>query len=232
MSERYRGAQGSGTTACGGACTGAIVRSRRSPRGPSPRSAPRLNADLEAASPCREIRHEPSEADAREASQLFGELEDDLNVAEFEAWLEGLHHERFRQVSQAIDVLRGRWPSSAETSACVMWRVGSIDRRAGPGSAPGRQPHARRPRRAEEGPHHDAHAHRARLAGRDRRRRPLVRRPRPGPRRPRPPRPDPTRTRRRKDRGSPGPGRRGRPRSAGPRPPAEPDDQADPEGPA
>jgi hypothetical protein len=66
-----------------------------------------LNADLEAASPRHEFRHEPSEADAREASQLFGELEDDLNVAEFEAWLEGLHHERFRQVSQAIDVLRG-----------------------------------------------------------------------------------------------------------------------------
>lgn len=40
------------------------------------------------------------------------------------------------------------------------------------------------------------------------------------------------RTRRRKDRGSPGPGRRGRPQSAGPRPPAEPDDQADPEGPS
>jgi hypothetical protein len=66
-----------------------------------------LNADLEAASPRQEMRHEPSEADAREASQLFGELEDDLNVAEFTAWLEGLHHERFRQVSQAIDVLRG-----------------------------------------------------------------------------------------------------------------------------
>jgi hypothetical protein len=66
-----------------------------------------LNADLEAASPRHEIRHEPSEADAREASQLFGELEEDLNVAEFTAWLEGLHHERFRQVSQAIDVLRG-----------------------------------------------------------------------------------------------------------------------------
>jgi hypothetical protein len=40
------------------------------------------------------------------------------------------------------------------------------------------------------------------------------------------------RTRRRKDRRSPGPGRRVRPRSAGPMPPAEPDDQADPEGPA
>jgi hypothetical protein len=40
------------------------------------------------------------------------------------------------------------------------------------------------------------------------------------------------RTRRRKDRGSPGPGRRVRPRSAGPRPPAEPADQADPEGPS
>jgi len=66
-----------------------------------------LNADLEAASPSQETRHEPSEADAREAAQLFGELEDDLNVAEFEAWLEGLQSERFRQVSQAIDVLRG-----------------------------------------------------------------------------------------------------------------------------
>jgi hypothetical protein len=66
-----------------------------------------LNADLEAASPSQETRHEPSEADAREAAQLFGELEDDLNVAEFEAWLEGLQSERFRQVAQAIDVLRG-----------------------------------------------------------------------------------------------------------------------------
>jgi len=66
-----------------------------------------LNADLEAASPCQEIRHEPSEADAREASRLFGELEDDLNVAEFTAWLDGLQSERFRQVAQAIDVLRG-----------------------------------------------------------------------------------------------------------------------------
>jgi hypothetical protein len=40
------------------------------------------------------------------------------------------------------------------------------------------------------------------------------------------------RTRRRKDRGSPGPGRRARTRSAGPMPPAELDDQANPEGPS
>ena len=66
-----------------------------------------LNADLEEARPRPEIPDVPAEADAREASQLFGELEDDLNVAEFTAWIEGLHHERFRQVSQAIDVLRG-----------------------------------------------------------------------------------------------------------------------------
>jgi hypothetical protein len=65
-----------------------------------------LNADLEAASPCHEIRPEPSEADAREASRLFGELEDDLNVAEFTAWLENLHHERFRSITRAIDTLR------------------------------------------------------------------------------------------------------------------------------
>jgi hypothetical protein len=66
-----------------------------------------LNADLEEASPRPEIHSIPAEADAREAAQLFGELEDDLNVAEFEAWIEGLQSERFRQVSQAIDVLRG-----------------------------------------------------------------------------------------------------------------------------
>jgi hypothetical protein len=66
-----------------------------------------LNADLEAARPRLEMHYVPAEADAREASQLFGELENDLNVAEFEAWLESLHQERFRQVSQAIDVLRG-----------------------------------------------------------------------------------------------------------------------------
>ena len=53
-----------------------------------------------------EVRYEPTDQDRREASQLFGELEDDLDVAEFEAWLENLHQERFRQVSQAIDVLR------------------------------------------------------------------------------------------------------------------------------
>ena len=54
-----------------------------------------------------EVRYVPAEADAREASQLFGDLENDLDVAAFEAWIEGLHHERFRQVRQAIDVLRG-----------------------------------------------------------------------------------------------------------------------------
>jgi hypothetical protein len=53
-----------------------------------------------------EVRYVPAEAEAREASQLFGELEDDLDVAEFEAWLDGLRSERFREVSKAIDVLR------------------------------------------------------------------------------------------------------------------------------
>ena len=53
-----------------------------------------------------EVRDEPTDRDRREASQLFGELEDALDVAEFEAWLSGLQSERFRQVSQAIDVLR------------------------------------------------------------------------------------------------------------------------------
>jgi hypothetical protein len=82
-----------------------------------------LNADLEAVeanrardaavdvaladAPTDEPAFEPTPEDRSEASQLFGELEEDLNVAEFEAWIEGLHHERFRQVRQAIDVLRG-----------------------------------------------------------------------------------------------------------------------------
>ena len=82
-----------------------------------------LNADLEAVeanraidtaadvaladAPTDEPAFEPTPEDRSEAGQLFGELEEDLNVAEFEAWIEGLHHERFRQVSQAIDVLRG-----------------------------------------------------------------------------------------------------------------------------
>jgi hypothetical protein len=82
-----------------------------------------LNADLEAVeanrardaaadvaladAPTDEPAFEPTPEDRSEASQLFGELENDLNVAEFEAWLESLHQERLRQVSQAIDVLRG-----------------------------------------------------------------------------------------------------------------------------
>ena len=82
-----------------------------------------LNADLEAVEANRardaaadvaladaladEPAFEPTPEDRSEAATLFGELEDDLDVAQFTAWLEGLHHERFRQVSQAIDVLRG-----------------------------------------------------------------------------------------------------------------------------
>ena len=50
--------------------------------------------------------YQPTPADRTEAAQLFGELADDLDVAEFEAWLEGLHTERFRAVTRAIDVLR------------------------------------------------------------------------------------------------------------------------------
>ena len=108
MSERYRVAQGFRDDGA----RWSVYRGDRlvetfAARAVAEECARALNADLEAASPRQEMRHEPSAADAREASQLFGELEDDLNVAEFEAWLEGLQSERFRQVSQAIDVLRG-----------------------------------------------------------------------------------------------------------------------------
>ena len=50
--------------------------------------------------------YEPSPDEATEAAQLFGELSDDLDVAEFEAWLEGLHPERYRAATRAIDTLR------------------------------------------------------------------------------------------------------------------------------
>ena len=64
-------------------------------------------ADALADAPTDEPAFEPTPEDRSEAGQLFGDLENDLDVAEFTAWIEGLHHERFRQVSQAIDVLRG-----------------------------------------------------------------------------------------------------------------------------
>ncbi len=66
-----------------------------------------LNADLEAASPRQEMRYEPTPEDRTEAATLFGALAGIEDEVEFTAWLEGLHQERFRQVSRAIDVLRG-----------------------------------------------------------------------------------------------------------------------------
>jgi hypothetical protein len=108
MSERYRVAQGFRDDGA----RWSVYRGDRlvetfAARAVAEECARALNADLEAARPRPEIHYVPAEADAREASQLFGELEDDLNVAEFTAWLDGLQSERFRQVSQAIDVLRG-----------------------------------------------------------------------------------------------------------------------------
>ena len=51
-----------------------------------------------------EIRYEPTPTEAAEAGQLFGELASLEEEAEFQAWLEGLHQERFREVTRAIDV--------------------------------------------------------------------------------------------------------------------------------
>lgn len=64
-----------------------------------------------------QYRHVPAPEESREAAQLFGELEDALDVAEFEAWLENLHQERFREVTRAIDVLR---------SALVEYRAAEV----------------------------------------------------------------------------------------------------------
>ncbi|MBV8235728.1 MAG: hypothetical protein JO075_08505 [Acidimicrobiia bacterium] len=73
-----------------------------------------------------EISYAPTEAEAAEASQLFGELEDDLDVAEFVAWLEGLHQERFRAVTAAIDTLRSaliEYRSDVDVSDVAGWMV-------------------------------------------------------------------------------------------------------------
>ena len=61
------------------------------------------------------IPYVPTEADASEAAQVFGSLSDDLDVAEFEAWIDGLQHERFRSITRAIEVLR---------SALIDYRAG------------------------------------------------------------------------------------------------------------
>jgi len=58
------------------------------------------------AEPAPELPFTPAPDEADEAARLFGQLDEDLDHADFDAWLEGMPIERFRQVRQALDVLR------------------------------------------------------------------------------------------------------------------------------
>ncbi len=48
----------------------------------------------------------PALDDQVEAAAMFGELQDDLDVAEFEAWIDDLTSIRYFQVRSAIEVIR------------------------------------------------------------------------------------------------------------------------------
>lgn len=47
-----------------------------------------------------------TDTEAREAAEMFGELEDDQDVEEFEAWIDGLQSTRYFEVRQAVETLR------------------------------------------------------------------------------------------------------------------------------
>ena len=51
-----------------------------------------------------EVRYEPTDQDRREASQLFGELEDPQDT--FDEWLAALPDQDFVDITRAIDVIR------------------------------------------------------------------------------------------------------------------------------
>lgn len=53
-----------------------------------------------------EFNYVPSRVESVEAAELFGELEDDQDVEEFEAWIDGLQTTRYFEVRQAVETLR------------------------------------------------------------------------------------------------------------------------------
>lgn len=53
-----------------------------------------------------EFTYVPSGVESSEAAELFGELEDELDIAEFEAWIDDLQTTRCFQIRQAVETLR------------------------------------------------------------------------------------------------------------------------------
>ena len=53
-----------------------------------------------------EYAYVPSRAESSEAAEMFGELEDDLDIIEFEEWIDGLQSTRYFEVRTAVETLR------------------------------------------------------------------------------------------------------------------------------
>lgn len=53
-----------------------------------------------------EFIYVPSSSESSEASEIFGELEDELDILEFEQWIDSLQSTRYFQVRTAIETLR------------------------------------------------------------------------------------------------------------------------------
>jgi hypothetical protein len=56
--------------------------------------------------PFSDIRYTLSDRDISEASGMFGELEDDEDIEQFEEWIDSLQSTRYFQVRSAIETIR------------------------------------------------------------------------------------------------------------------------------
>ena len=56
--------------------------------------------------PFSDIRYTLSDEDVAEAPALFGELEDDEDIEQFEEWIDSLQSTRFFQIRSAIETIR------------------------------------------------------------------------------------------------------------------------------
>jgi hypothetical protein len=53
-----------------------------------------------------EFTYVPSYVESSEAAVMFGELEDEADIEEFEAWIDGLQTTRYFEVRRAVETLR------------------------------------------------------------------------------------------------------------------------------